>query len=127
MVGEGRMRRLRVMMGAAGVVLGILLAVGVTPVLSDQAVADGQLLRRSDGTTYVVWNGVRHAVSPAALDDAAIDAIPEGQAWTTGLRPIGSGVVLGQARQAGHEVITLRKVTRPFVSSNQFSTPSPGN
>src|SRR5439155_16337125 len=51
--------------------------------LADQRVLDGQLVVKTNGTIYLVQNGMRYLVQPVPLTDAEIDAIPDGGVVTS--------------------------------------------
>jgi uncharacterized cupredoxin-like copper-binding protein len=51
--------------------------------------AENQLVVRSDGAIFFIKDGARHAVSPMSVDDAAINALPEGSAYDNGMLPAG--------------------------------------
>src|SRR5438045_1103259 len=71
------------------------------PAVGQQYIADGSLLRRSDGALYLVSNGERHAIQPAALGDDQITAVPEGEPFTSPLAPVGMQLPAQYSRDFG--------------------------
>ena len=57
----------------------------------------------TDGTIYLVKNGQRHAIVPAALTDDDLAAIPQGDAYADGRIPTDGGSSLFATDRARHE------------------------
>jgi hypothetical protein len=77
---------------AALVVCGFVLGTALVPVAAQQgATGDGQLAVRSDGAVYLITNGQRRWVATLVMDDATLNAIPEGEPIYGGLGALGSG------------------------------------
>jgi len=81
---------------------GLLVGTALSPVAaqSQQSGTDGQVALRSDGALYLIQNGQRRWISTAALSDADINAIPEGDPIMTGLALSGSAEAQAQAKPA---------------------------
>lgn len=87
-----------------------------------------QLAVRSDGTVYLIRDGVKHAVTPASLSDDAIAAIPDGSAYNSGLVPAdaivavvnGSGSVIAPVPG-----VAVAPASSPASTTSASTAPTP--
>ena len=67
----------------AAMAAAVILIVSLASMAAAQS-APWRLVQPSDGSLWVIADGVRHRVAPANIADAELAAIPEGGAWSDG-------------------------------------------
>ena len=71
----------RLMGGGLGAIFAVVWLVATV----SAQVSPLQLVSAGDGTLFILANGVRHRIVPTVMSDAALGAIPEAEAWESGI------------------------------------------